>query len=346
MANNPEVTQKESTMALMLQQSESAARMLTAAMEQTASTVVITDWQGHIEYVNPAFTRTTGYTFTEALGKNPRILKSGHMSIADYQQLWETIVSGSDWKGRFHNVKKNGDLYWEEATISPIYNEQGEITHFIAVKEDITEKRSTEEALRKNEALLSASQSITKTGAWEWDLEQRNMYWTNEMYHIQELAVRRAEETPSEGKLDLLLAGFEAGDIPYISGLMKKCSEKGQSFDEEMPFTTRKGKKIWVRISAQPSIEQGHVTKIVGTFMDITERKKVEQDLEIAKEEAEKANAAKSKHLANMSHEIRHAHERCHWHDSPGPGHSTDTTATAVFGNSRSVCQSPVGINQ
>ena len=101
--------------------------------------MVITDVEGIIEYVNPKFTEVTGYTRDEALGQNPRILKSGEMSDESYKELWNTIASGKIWSGEFRNMKKNGELYWEKATITPVIDKSGSITNYLAIKEDITE---------------------------------------------------------------------------------------------------------------------------------------------------------------------------------------------------------------
>lgn len=128
---------------------EEELRKLSRAVEQSPAAIVITDTQGIIEYVNPRFTQVTGYTFKEAIGKKPRILKSGTMPASIYQQLWETIVAGHEWRGELHNRKKNGDLYWEFASISPIVNAQGTATHFLAIKEDITDRKQAEEDLRQ-----------------------------------------------------------------------------------------------------------------------------------------------------------------------------------------------------
>lgn len=114
---------------------------ISKAVEQSPAVVVITDRDGNIEYVNPRFTYLTGYSRREVLGENPRILKSDKMSPEFYEDLWNTILAGKEWHGEFLNKKKNGELYWEDATIAPIKNEQGEITHFVAVKEDVTEKK-------------------------------------------------------------------------------------------------------------------------------------------------------------------------------------------------------------
>ncbi len=114
---------------------------LSKATEQSPVSIVITNVNGTIEYINPKFTQVTGYTKKEALGRNPRFLKSGEHNRSFYENLWNTILSGKEWKGELHNRKKDGSLYWENALISPIFNDAGEITHFIEVKEDITEKK-------------------------------------------------------------------------------------------------------------------------------------------------------------------------------------------------------------
>ncbi|PKP39783.1 MAG: hypothetical protein CVT98_00490, partial [Bacteroidetes bacterium HGW-Bacteroidetes-15] len=144
---------------------------LTKGIEQSPAIVVITDTQGAIEYANPKFTEVTGYSLNEVLGQNPRVLKSGHQSIAFYQNLWDTILRGNDWQGDMLNLKKNGEFYWESASISPIKNEKGEIKHFIAIKEDITDRKRAEEALiqseyilkEKNEEYLALNEELTES---------------------------------------------------------------------------------------------------------------------------------------------------------------------------------------
>ncbi|WP_347273049.1 EAL domain-containing protein [Candidatus Kuenenia sp.] len=133
-------------------------RKLSQAIEQSSSTVVITDTKGTIEYVNPKFTQLTGYTAEEAIGQNPRLLKSGKTSPEEYKRLWDVITSGGEWMGKFYNRKKTGVFYWESASISPIKNQEGVITHFLAVKEDITERKRFEahlEHLANNDPLTN-----------------------------------------------------------------------------------------------------------------------------------------------------------------------------------------------
>ena len=122
-------------------QNEDKVKTLTSAVEQNQATIMIVDPKGIIEYTNPMFTVVTGYTMDEVIGKNPRMLKSGEHSTDFYRELWQEIKAGNLWRGEFHNRKKNGDLYWEEAIISPILDKNGKIIHFVAVKEDITEKK-------------------------------------------------------------------------------------------------------------------------------------------------------------------------------------------------------------
>ena len=120
---------------------EKELKKLSRAVTQSPVSVSITNVDGEIEYVNPQFVKLTGYTFEEVKGKNPRILKSGKHDDKVYNKLWRTILSGDEWHGELQNKKKNGDLYWVSSSISPLVNDEGEITHFVAVKEDITEKK-------------------------------------------------------------------------------------------------------------------------------------------------------------------------------------------------------------
>ncbi len=134
-------------------QREKEIQRLSCAVEQSPTSVMITDNDGKIEYINPKFTELTGYTQEEALGQTPRILKSGKTSLEEYRQMWDTIKSGSTWHGEFCNKKKNGILYWEYSSISPIRNSDGAITQFVSVNEDVTKRRRLEELLKKSEKI-------------------------------------------------------------------------------------------------------------------------------------------------------------------------------------------------
>ncbi|HTP07384.1 MAG TPA: GAF domain-containing protein [Anaerolineae bacterium] len=135
-------------------QAEDELRKLVSAVEHSASTILITDTTPRIEYVNPAFTRMTGYTLDEVRGKNPRFLKSGRQSLEFYQELWATLLRGEVWRGEFINRKKNGELYFEATRITPVHDSTGRVSHYVAVKDDITDRKRSEEALAQlNERL-------------------------------------------------------------------------------------------------------------------------------------------------------------------------------------------------
>ena len=135
-------------------------RKLQQAVEQSPVSIVITDCKGIIEYVNPRFTELTGYLHAEAVGQNPRLLKSGAMWADIYRDLWETITAGKEWHGELLNKKKNGELFWELAHLSPIRNTAGEITHFLGVKEDITTRKAMEEELKQATLLAEEANSM------------------------------------------------------------------------------------------------------------------------------------------------------------------------------------------
>ncbi|HQQ76139.1 MAG TPA: PAS domain S-box protein [Thermoanaerobaculia bacterium] len=135
-----------------LRLSNAELRKLWRAVEQTPATVVITDLEGRIEYVNPEFTEATGYSADEAIGQNPRFLKSGLTPPEVYRAIWEAVTTGRVWQGELCNRRKDGSLFWERASISPVREEGGTVTHYVAVKEDITERKRAAEALAKSEA--------------------------------------------------------------------------------------------------------------------------------------------------------------------------------------------------
>jgi PAS domain S-box-containing protein len=144
---------------------EDNLRKLSRAIEQSPLSIVITDLAGTIEYVNPHFCRTSGYAADEVIGRNPRMLKSGYTTDAEYRALWGRIMAGQVWQGEFHNRRKNGELYWELASIAPVRNERGAVTHYVAVKEDITRRKQAEIELlaakeRAEAASLSRSQFL------------------------------------------------------------------------------------------------------------------------------------------------------------------------------------------
>ena len=170
---------------------EAETTKLTTAVEQSANTIVITDIKGTIEYVNPKFTEITGYTAEEAIGQNPRVLKSGNQTKEYYKKMWKTISAGESWNGEFQNKSKNGTIFWEQVTITPIKNELGTITNYLAVKEDITKRKKAEEnlnvtfdLLKENEEYLSRILKTTNEGFWAIGINNKTLEVNPEMCKI------------------------------------------------------------------------------------------------------------------------------------------------------------------
>ena len=130
-----------------IKQAQNQIRKLSRAVEQSPAMVVITDTEGIIEYVNPKFTEVTGYEPKDVLGRNPGFLKSGETPSREYELLWQALASGKEWRGEFHNRKSDGTLYWESASISPIRDVDGNVTYYVAIKEDITQRKYAEQEL-------------------------------------------------------------------------------------------------------------------------------------------------------------------------------------------------------
>ena len=139
---------------------EQELQKLSQVIQQSPESIVVTNLEGTIEYVNPATCLISGYNSVELIGKNPRLLKSNETSSEEYKILWDTIKDGNEWKGDFHNRKKNGQLYWERASISPIKNPEGEITHFLGIKEDITARKHSEDIQK---VLFNISKQVFET---------------------------------------------------------------------------------------------------------------------------------------------------------------------------------------
>lgn len=217
---------RESQLRQQARQAEETLRKFARGIEQSPACVVITDVKGHIEYVNPKFTELTGYSLEEVRGKNPRILKSGHTPREEYERLWQTILAGREWRGEFLNRKKNGELYWEWASISPISAPDGTITHFIAVKEDITERKRVEEALRQANATLRAVIETSPLGICTFDGEGLVTSWNRA---AEKIFGWRAEEVigrplavaqEKSARLREKLAGLRRGGVISALRLM------------------------------------------------------------------------------------------------------------------------------
>lgn len=262
---------------------EQELRKLFRAITDSPAMVMITDVHGAIEYVNPQFTEITGYAAAEVMGRNPRVLKSNRTPPEVYEQLWETIASGEDWRGEFINRKKNGELYYESASIAPVMDFNGVITNFVAVKQDITEHKKTEEALRESQRALSTLMSNLPGMAYRC---RNDREWTMEFV--------------SEGCFDLTgyqQAGLvENRKISYAQ-LIHPDDQEGVWNDVQAALQEKRPFKLVYRIITAAGVEKwvweqgqgifgpgGDLLALEGFITDTTERKLVEEALRESEE--------------------------------------------------------------
>lgn len=283
-----------------LRENEIRIRHLSEAVEQSPVSVVLTNDVGIIEYVNPKFEAISGYSLDEIKGQNPRILKSGETSSKDYSALWSTVKKGGTWRGIFHNRKKSGELYWESASISGVRNSDGEITHFLAVKEDITEQKMLEE--RFQHCFNSAPVAMVMS-----DGEGR-ILMANE--HLLRLFGYRLEELMGQQIQKILPP--EAYDKRFIKATVESESEN-EDEDEDINAgigdflaETKTGDIFPVEIgfSSAPSLE-GKL--VISAVIDLSARIELENTLMQRNEEISRNQALnKVGRMANMiAHDLR-----------------------------------------
>lgn len=277
-------------------QAGASLRTFSRVIEQTASTVVITDGEGVIEYVNPRFSEISGYAADEAIGRRPSLLKSGHTTAAGYRELWTTIKGGGIWQGEFLNRRKDGSLYWESAIISPVRDEQGRITHFVGIKDDITERKRTEAVAAEREARYRAVIETAADGFWMLDRQGRilavnDAYARRSGYSREELLGMRVDQLEAQESAPETLA--------HIARLSIEGSDL---------FVTRhraKDGEVWpVEIHATYSPAAGGL--FFAFARDITERKRAEAELQALHAEMEQMTRfhVASQTVAALAHEL------------------------------------------
>ncbi len=253
---------------------EEELKKLSVGIQQSPVSIVITDTEGNIEYVNPKFSELTGYSAEEAIGKNPNILKTGVTSESEYKKLWNTITKGETWVGEFVNKKKNGELYCESATISPIIDDNNNITHFLAVKEDITKKKEMIDDLMEREEKYRTLTYNLNVGVY------RNTPGKNGIFIEANPAFLRMFGLSSKKELERWKVVDFYPDLLERKSLEEKLASKGFLINEEIKMRKKDGTIFYASISATVAKdESGKIIHYDGIIEDVTDEKKVREDI-------------------------------------------------------------------
>ena len=314
-------------------QAEISHLKLSRALEQSPVSIIITDEKGIIEYANHKVEELTGYQLNELIGKSPNIFSTGEKPLHEYEQLWKTIVSGAEWRGEFHNRKKNEELFWEQASISPILNENGVTTHFLAVKEDITERKRTQQIQQviyqissalitseNLEELIKLIQEELSTiidttnfylALYEPDTETISLPFLEDAYD-------RIKSHPAKNTITNYVIKTKKSLLANIDKIreLESSGDIGRYGTDLLIWLgvpLEVGNEVIGVLAVQSYTNQNAFTEadqkmlefISGQVSMAIHRKKIEEDLKMALSKAEESDRLKSAFLANISHEIR-----------------------------------------
>ncbi len=302
-----------------LRHSDNELRKLAQVVEQSPESIVITDDDCHIEYINKAFMHLTGYSHDEVIGKNPRILNSGKTPPESFKSMWKALKQGISWKGELYNQRKDGSNYIEFAQITPLHQSDGSISHYVAVKEDITEKKQLsqelslhrhhlEELVVERTKELHEAEFKYKTVAdftYEWetwlDNEGQWLYCSPSCERITGYKPANYIQQPN-----LFLDIIVAEDKQKVNEHLNNNEADELVHNLIFRIQRKDGKFRWIEHICQCVFDQqGNKIGRRASNRDISDRKRAEQAIITARNDADKANIAKSDFLANMSHEIR-----------------------------------------
>ncbi len=249
-------------------------QLLAAIAQRTHNAVIVTDAAGRIEWVNEGFTRVTGYNLEEVAGKRPgSFLQGPESDPATIALMKERLRAGQGFHVEIVNYDKSGRKHWLDIEVQPIHDSCGKLTHYMSIESDITGRKENEEKLHDSQRLLRDAAAMTKVGGWEIDLVRNLPLWSEEVYRIHEVP---GDYQPT---LEEAIAFYPPGARETISALVARSIATGAPWDVEMPLITAKGRELWVRSVGRPEFKDGKCTRLVGSFQDISERRKRDEQL-------------------------------------------------------------------
>ena len=249
-------------------------KKLSMAVEQSPVSIVLTDIDGNIEYTNPKACETTGYSQEELIGQNPRVLQSGETPKDEYVDLWERISAGKEWQGLFHNKKKTGELYWESSTIAPITDDNGKIISYVAIKEDITDRKFAEEELIKFRTISDSANYGNAIADLDGNIIYVNRYFANLLgYEMEEMVGKH------------LSMSYDKNHSETVDQIFKELFAVGSLVMQEVILKTKKGEQFPVLINASLILNQNNEPAFISsTFVDISNIRKSEEALKRSEE--------------------------------------------------------------
>ncbi len=262
---------------------EQEIRKLNTAINQSPSSIVITDKEGEIEYVNRSFSEITGYSMEEALGNKPNVLKTDFHPKSFYTELWNTISSGKTWNGLFKNKTKSGTHYWERAVISPIFDENNNITHYLAIKENITNERIAQEALKISEERHRIISDLTNDFVYSAEIKNYKLSLEWKSGALEKLAGY------SIGEINAMEYGWysivlkEDFEQIILPGIKKNPEEKGLTFEYRIKTITGSLKWVIDKIKFLKVYSDQSLVTVIGAIQDITLRKEANLALDQSK---------------------------------------------------------------
>ncbi|WP_201211115.1 response regulator [Rhodocyclus purpureus] len=279
------------------------SQVLSTAIEQSPTSVVITDADCRIQYVNPRFVAESGYSVAEAIGRNPRFLSSGLTERATFASMWSHLLRGEAWTGEIINRRKSGALFHEEIHVSPVKDAQGKTVHYVAVKLDITERKRLEQERQDAMRRLELATEAAHLGISTWDLSEATMSWDSRMcdwYEVPE-AMRR------QGiRYEFWRSRVHPDDADAFTAALQQTRQAHTPWQQEFRIVVPSGRIRELQTSYLfETAPSGKTPRMIGVTRDVTPQRELEATLRAAKQKADAANEAKGNFLANMSHEIR-----------------------------------------
>lgn len=262
--------------------------------------LVITDARGIITEVNQKFCDISGYSTDELIGKTHKLINSGYHSREFFEDLWQTISNGHIWSGTIKNRKKNGEYYFVNSIITPLYGVDGKIEKYMAIRQDVTDSIKFAAEFNRTVRILNETSAIARVGGWELDVATGELTWTDETFKILEVEKRAGQKPILPEGLQLFTEEYQ----PVIENAVSRAIEFGESYSLELMARTAKGNELWVYTNGKANYEHGRVKTLSGTIQDIHQKKLAQQGFE--KERHKAIQSAKLASLGELAASVAH----------------------------------------